>query len=84
MRFQFMGKNKVPIIIFLHCHLPFPFQVGLSEPHRLGQASDVRICLFEKVPIQIDGEPWVQYPTEIHVSLHKQVPVLKIRTEKFE
>ena len=73
-------------ITFLHTkiidHFKLDLQVGLSEPHRLGQASDVRICMYEKVPIQIDGEPWVQYPTEIHVSYHKQVPVLKIRPEK--
>jgi len=59
-------------------------KVGLSEPHRLGQANDIRILLYGKVPIQIDGEPWVQFPAEIHVSHHKQVPVLRIRAERFD
>lgn len=59
-------------------------QVGLSEPHRLGQANDVRICIYDKVPIQIDGEPSVQFPAEIHIQHHKQVSVLRIRREKSE
>ena len=48
-------------------------QVGLSEPHRVGQAKEVRIVLSDSVPMQIDGEPWEQHPADICLSHHKQV-----------
>jgi len=54
-------------------------QVGLSEPHRIGQARRVRIRLKGAAPMQTDGEPWVQTkPAEIVVEHHKTVDVLKI------
>ena len=34
-------------------------QVGLSEPHRVGQASSVKILFSgSRAPVQADGEPW--------------------------
>ena len=50
-------------------------QVGLSEPHRVGQARSVRIVLSESVPMQIDGEPWEQHPADIRLSHHNQVVI---------
>ncbi|KAI4494193.1 hypothetical protein M0802_009062 [Mischocyttarus mexicanus] len=37
-------------------------QVGYSQPHRLGQASVVKVKLLKSCAIQIDGEPWYQNP----------------------
>ena len=55
------------------------FQVGLSEPHRLGQASTVTIRLSGRAPMQSDGEPWIQQgPAEIKVRHHKAVPVMEM------
>jgi hypothetical protein len=55
------------------------FQVGLSEPHRLGQASTLKIRLSGRAPMQSDGEPWIQHgPVEINVNFHKSVPVLEL------
>ena len=56
----------------------FVLQVGLSEPHRIGQASEVKIVLKGNAPMQTDGEPWIQGPSEINVSHHSQVPFLKV------
>merc|ERR1712025_235274 len=53
-------------------------QVGLSEPHRVGQAREVRIVLSDSVPMQIDGEPWEQHPADICLSHHKQVDILQM------
>jgi len=52
-------------------------QVGLSEPHRVGQATEVKIKLLDSAPMQIDGEPWEQHPAEISLTHHAQVPMLK-------
>ena len=48
-------------------------QVGLGEPHRVGQAREVRLVLGDSVPMQIDGEPWEQHPAEITLTHHNQV-----------
>ena len=53
-------------------------QVGISEPHRIGQAKSVRIKLGGSAPMQIDGEPWEQHPAEIDIQFHAKIPVLKI------
>jgi len=53
-------------------------QVGLSEPHRIGQAKEIKIKLNESVPLQIDGEPWEQHPAEINLTHHSQVSLLKV------
>lgn len=54
-------------------------QVGLSEPHRIGQAKSVKIRLAGSAPMQIDGEPWEQHPAEINICHHAKVPVLEIK-----
>lgn len=51
-------------------------QVGLSEPVRIGQARSVRLKLLEKMPMQIDGEPWEQPPSDIEVSFYGQALML--------
>lgn len=51
-------------------------QVGLSEPVRLGQAREVKMILTDKVPMQIDGEPWEQGAGQIVLSFHCQATML--------
>ncbi|XP_065173705.1 diacylglycerol kinase epsilon isoform X2 [Atheta coriaria] len=51
-------------------------QVGLSSPHRIGQAKTVEIRLNAMAPVQADGEPWRQRPANIRISLVDQAPVL--------
>ena len=55
-------------------------QVGLGEPHRVGQAREVRLVLGDSVPMQIDGEPWEQHPAEITLTHHNQVSRTKDHT----
>ena len=65
------GKLEV-FCVFSSFHIG-QMQVGLGEPHRVGQAREVRIVLQGSVPMQIDGEPWEQHPAEICLTHHKQV-----------
>lgn len=44
-------------------------QVGLSKPIRLGRARTVKVKLHDTVPVQADGEPWLQIPCEM--TLHR-------------
>ncbi|CAG0892538.1 unnamed protein product [Darwinula stevensoni] len=69
------GKLEV-LCVFSSFHIA-QMQVGLSEPFRLGQASEVRIILKEKIPMQVNGEPWKQSPCEMSISFHNKAPMLQ-------
>lgn len=51
-------------------------QVGLSKAVRLCQAKSVQITLKETVPVQIDGEPWLQSPGKLEISFLQQAFML--------
>ncbi|CAN1151928.1 Diacylglycerol kinase 1 [Linum perenne] len=52
-------------------------QVGLSRARRLAQGQLIKIQLFAPLPVQIDGEPWLQQPCTLIVSHHSQAFMLK-------
>ncbi|XP_050524928.1 diacylglycerol kinase epsilon-like [Daktulosphaira vitifoliae] len=55
-------------------------KLGLSEPIRIGQASVIRIKLLQKLPVQVDGEPWLQPSCEILIKSICQALVIKKNT----
>lgn len=52
-------------------------QVGLNRPIRLGQAKNVRMIIKEGLPVQADGEPWIQSPCEVNITQQGQAKMLK-------
>ncbi|KAK4306843.1 hypothetical protein Pmani_021367 [Petrolisthes manimaculis] len=50
--------------------------IGLREPLRLGQCSDIKLHLKKTVPMHVDGEPWEQDPGTITVTHSYQATVL--------
>lgn len=57
-------------------------QVGLSKARRLAQGQSIKIHLFERLPVQIDGEPWSQQPCTLSISHHGQAFMLKRAAEE--
>ncbi|XP_058195568.1 diacylglycerol kinase 1 isoform X2 [Rhododendron vialii] len=49
-------------------------QVGLSRARRLAQGQLIKIHLYAALPVQIDGEPWLQQPCTLAISHHGQDP----------
>jgi len=70
-------KKLEVFCVFSSFHIA-QMQIGLSEPHRVGQAKEVKITLYDSVPMQIDGEPWEQHPAQISLSHHSQVEMLQL------
>lgn len=65
------------------------FKVGLSRARRLAQGQSIKIHVLAPLPVQVDGEPWVQQPCTINISHHGQVRLSFFKlfpqlTKKFE
>ncbi|XP_075231356.1 diacylglycerol kinase epsilon isoform X2 [Lycorma delicatula] len=59
---QDFGDGTLEVVaVYSSFHIA-QLQVGLSQPHRIGQAKSVKIKLKAKSAVQVDGEPWVQNP----------------------
>lgn len=52
-------------------------QVGLNKPIRLGQAKHIRMVMKESLPVQADGEPWIQSACQVDISQQGQAKMLK-------
>lgn len=51
--------------------------MGLASPIFIGQARSVRLSLLEHLPMQADGEPWLQSPAVIDVTWNSSATVLR-------
>jgi len=50
--------------------------VSLSEAIKIAQGNSMKITLKSSLPVQVDGEPWLQEPCEIQVSFWNQARML--------
>ncbi|XP_059645453.1 diacylglycerol kinase 1 [Cornus florida] len=57
-------------------------QVGLSRARRLAQGQSIKIQLLAALPVQIDGEPWLQQPCTLAISHHGQAFMLRRAAEE--
>ena len=70
-----IGDGKLEVV-----SLKGSADVGLAavgiKPVAIGQYAKIKIELLQECPVQMDGEPWIQEPCTIEISLLNQVPVL--------
>lgn len=79
---QYINDKKIEVLgIYSSFHIG-QLLIGLSEPLRFGQAKVIKIKLLDRLPIQIDGEPRLQFPTCITIAWNSQAKMLTTRSER--
>ncbi|KAJ3685566.1 hypothetical protein LUZ61_014730 [Rhynchospora tenuis] len=74
---QSMHDKMLEVVSFTGMWHLGRLQVGLSRAERLAQGSSLKIEMMDPMPIQIDGEPWLQPPCTLEISHHGQAFMLK-------
>lgn len=72
---QKIDDGKLEVVALYSSFQMAQLQVGLSQPHRLGQAENVKIKLMKSYAMQVDGEPWYQHPCEFNITHCNQASV---------
>jgi len=49
----------------------------LSHSHRIAQGKDIQINVHVNVPVQLDGEPWIQKQGSIRITFADQIDMIK-------
>jgi hypothetical protein len=71
-----VGLAAVGIKVEKFYSVLFFFQHFFPQPARVAQCNSIRMVLSKELPVQMDGEPFLQEPCTIEISLLNQVPVL--------
>lgn len=58
--------DKWPIIKFRVVYLKVLIRIGI-KCHFVIQGSHIKIRMNSELPVQVDGEPWIQAPSDIVV-----------------
>uniref|UniRef100_A0A0N4Z1N0 Diacylglycerol kinase n=1 Tax=Parastrongyloides trichosuri TaxID=131310 RepID=A0A0N4Z1N0_PARTI len=72
-----IGDGLIEIIGFKNMIHIISLRSGFKEPLSLAQVKDIQISTRKQFPMQIDGEPWLQNPCDIHISHYNKVPMFK-------
>lgn len=78
---QSMNDGKLEVLaVYGSFHLG-KLTVGLSRATRIAQASRIEIKTMEKIPMQIDGEPFRQDPCDIDITWSSHTKMLSPKHE---
>ncbi|KAL8262725.1 hypothetical protein R6Q59_024074 [Mikania micrantha] len=79
---QSMHDGKLEVVSISGTWHLGKLQIGLSRARRLAQGNTIKIQLLAQLPVQIDGEPWMQPPCTLTISHHGQAFMLKRSSEE--
>ena len=69
-----VGDGLVEVVAtFGVAHLA-AIRLGFGHSRRLAQGSVIEVVLREALPVQVDGEPWLQPPAVIRMELRGKIP----------
>lgn len=74
---QSISDGKIEVLGIVSSFHMAQLQVGLNKPIRLGQAKHIRMIIKESLPVQADGEPWIQTACQVNISPQGQAKMLK-------
>lgn len=78
---QSFNDGKLEVVALYSSFHMAQLQVGLSKPHLIGQAKEVKIKLLRSCAMQVDGEPWYQHPCEFSITYNDQASMLMSSAE---
>jgi len=65
---EVVGTEGVPHLLAIRS--------GMSHSRRIAQGKEITVTLTRPLPIQLDGEAWIQQPSTISISFRKTVSVV--------
>lgn len=68
-----MQDGKLEVVAVMSAFHLGQIQVGLAQALKLGQARSIEIVTKRELPMQVDGEPWVQPAGRFSVAHHEKV-----------
>jgi len=65
---EVVGTTGVPHLLSI--------RAGMSHSTRLAQGNKFTIKILKPIPVQVDGEGWIQHPGTVTVSHRRSIPVI--------
>jgi diacylglycerol kinase (ATP) len=76
-----IGDGLIEVVATMSAWHLGAIRLGFGHSHRVAQGASVEVILREALPVQVDGEPWLQPPAVVHVSSGGKIPFVIGRGE---
>lgn len=77
-----IGDGLIEVVATMSAWHLGAIRLGFGHSHRVAQGASVEMVIRDAIPVQVDGEPWLQPPAVIHVSAQEKIPFVLGRGEK--
>ena len=77
-----IGDGLIEVVATMSAWHLGAIRLGFGHSHRVAQGASVELVIRDAIPVQVDGEPWLQPPAVIHVSARGKIPFVLGQGEK--